>query len=64
MIAETAPSFMPSVTLTMDVCPDLSEFDFDEKVNGVMIFEVMRVDEYGIELKIKSATLNKPKRVE
>lgn len=59
----TAPSFMPSCEIPLSICAGLEDTDIDEKVNGIMTYEVVRKDEYGVEVKIKSITLNPKKRI-
>lgn len=63
MFESVAPSFMPSASVPIDLCPGIEDVDIDGKVDGIFTFEVVRKDEYGIEVKIKSMSLNPKKRI-
>lgn len=60
---EVSPSFMPSATIPLSICPGLEDEDIDDKVSGIFTYEVVRKDEYGVEIKIKSVSLNAKKRI-
>lgn len=57
------PSFMPSCDVPLSICPGLEDTDIDDKVSGIFTFEVVRKDDQGIEIKIKSITLDAKKRI-
>lgn len=59
----SAPSFMPSCDIPLNICPGLEDTEIDDKVGGMFTYEVVRKDEYGVEVKIKSITLNAKKRI-
>lgn len=56
-------SFMPSCEIPMGICPALEDEDIDSKIDGMLTYEVVRKDDGGVEIKIKSITLNAKKRI-
>lgn len=63
MMFDAPISMMPTCQIPLTICAGLEDTDIDSKVSGMFTYEVTRKDEYGVEIKIKSISLNAKKRV-